>query len=389
MRPFACPARAGGTRLDVVTPVAVAGGVLATTVVLGAVIAQSGERGTASDAPAPSPSATRPTTTVTRVIDGDTIQVDDAGTPRRIRLLNVDTPETVDPNQTVQCGGPEATEWLKRRLPAGAEVSLQYDVERTDGYGRTLAKVISRGQNVSAEIAREGLGLAMVIAPNRAFYPEVQAAERQARDGRRGLFAADSRCTVEALVDQQTQALDSATQPPASNADVADYDRQLLLLAAELDRGRALLRDLDFPPDRFPWRGRESSELRGFRSTLQRSQDRAESVHRTWQAERARLAERPTPSATPVPSSTPASTPSRDSGRETTRQPTRTTSTAPRTTKPPEVRPPTTKAPATRAPATKAPTSRAPEPVKPAPQPTSKYTGPRCYEPGGKAWRPC
>ena len=76
---------------------------------------------------------------VQRVVDGDTVDVSVGGTTTRIRLLNVDTPETVDPNRPVQCLGPEATEFLKSVLPAGTAVRLEYDEERIDRFDRTLA----------------------------------------------------------------------------------------------------------------------------------------------------------------------------------------------------------------------------------------------------------
>jgi micrococcal nuclease len=81
------------------------------------------------------------TATVTKVVDGDTIDVSYDGATHRVRLLNVDTPETVDPQKPVECLGPEASDYLKRRIPAGTEVRLERDVEERDGYGRELAAV--------------------------------------------------------------------------------------------------------------------------------------------------------------------------------------------------------------------------------------------------------
>ena len=63
--------------------------------------------------------------TVTRVVDGDTIEVEMSGRTKPIRLLSIDTPETKDPNQPVQCLGPEATAFLARLLPTGTSVRLE------------------------------------------------------------------------------------------------------------------------------------------------------------------------------------------------------------------------------------------------------------------------
>ncbi|MCW0211826.1 MAG: thermonuclease family protein [Pseudonocardia sp.] len=70
-----------------------------------------------------------PTTTaiVTHLVDGDTLDVTIGGHPERIRLLNVDTPETKDPDEDVQCLGPEASARLGELVPVGTTVTLEYD----------------------------------------------------------------------------------------------------------------------------------------------------------------------------------------------------------------------------------------------------------------------
>src|SRR5688572_30322262 len=81
-----------------------------------------------------SPSPAQPSgQLVTRVIDGDTIVVEGTGT---VRLIGVDTPETVDPRRPVQFFGREASEFT-RRTAAGKSVRLEFDQDRTDRYGRT------------------------------------------------------------------------------------------------------------------------------------------------------------------------------------------------------------------------------------------------------------
>lgn len=107
------------------------------------------------------------TGTVVRIVDGDTLIASVGGKETTIRLLNVDTPETKDPNQPPECLGVEATEYLNGRLPAGTKIKLEYDAERFDRYGRTLAAVFESEEFISAEIARRGLGAAVVFEPNR------------------------------------------------------------------------------------------------------------------------------------------------------------------------------------------------------------------------------
>jgi micrococcal nuclease len=97
--------------------------------------------------------------TVIRVVDGDTVDVRVWGDKVRVRLLNIDTPETVDPRQPQECLGPESTEFAKSILPPGEAVQLEFDEQREDRYGRTLAHlVLPDGRYVSDEIARRGLG---------------------------------------------------------------------------------------------------------------------------------------------------------------------------------------------------------------------------------------
>ena len=79
------------------------------------------------------------TATVVCITDGDTLVASMNGKDHVIRLLNIDTPETKDPSKAVECLGAEATEFLRDLLPVGAKITLEYDVERTDKYNRTLA----------------------------------------------------------------------------------------------------------------------------------------------------------------------------------------------------------------------------------------------------------
>lgn len=122
----------------------------------------------------PQPGAGSGLVTVQRVVDGDTLDVVRDGRHVRVRLLNINTPETVDPNRAAECGGPDASDWLRQRLPAGSAITLTHDVELLDRYGRELALVTAAdGGVVNVEIARNGLGEAVRYEPNQRFYPQV------------------------------------------------------------------------------------------------------------------------------------------------------------------------------------------------------------------------
>lgn len=124
---------------------------------------------------------------VARVIDGDTIEVTD-GT--RVRLIGIDTPESVDPRRPVECLGKEAAAHTASLLPVGTDVRLEYDVEREDRYGRTLAYVyrVDDGLFVNAAIARDGFAQQLTIPPNVAKVDEIAAAVAEARAAGRGLW---------------------------------------------------------------------------------------------------------------------------------------------------------------------------------------------------------
>lgn len=135
---------------------------------------------------------------VVKVVDGDTLDVRYDGAERRVRLLNVDTPETKHPGKAVECLGPEATSYLEKMLEPGDEVRLEFDVELLDRYGRELAGVFEGDVLVNAEIARHGLGVPVLYEPNRKFYDEVVEAYEEAKGAGQGMFSADLTCTFEA-----------------------------------------------------------------------------------------------------------------------------------------------------------------------------------------------
>lgn len=128
--------------------------------------------------------------TVTEVVDGDTIVVRfDDGTLDTVRLLGVDTPETVHPDKGVECFGPEASRATRERL-AGRRVLLEHDVEVRDRYGRRLAYVILGGVRVNDQLVRDGYARLLVIAPNDAHARSMLRAELEARAARRGMWGA-------------------------------------------------------------------------------------------------------------------------------------------------------------------------------------------------------
>lgn len=192
---------------------------------------------------------------VTRIVDGDTIQATLDGRDTTVRLLNIDTPETEDPNVDVECLGPEAAARLAALLPVGTTVELGFDEERTDRYGRTLAGVYDpEGRLVNAELAREGLGAAMLVEPNSRFYDEVADAQEEARAAARGLHDPDVACTLPARVYAATDAVaDLERQAELPSQDPAVLDDAARRTRAALDEVVALRASFTGPRDGPVW----------------------------------------------------------------------------------------------------------------------------------------
>jgi micrococcal nuclease len=124
---------------------------------------------------------------VTRVIDGDTVEVSFDGRREEVRYIGVDTPETVKPDTPVECFGPRASA-CTRRLVAARQVRLVFDRERRDVYGRLLAYVYVEARLVSAALVRRGLARTLTIPPNDRFAPMLARLEQQAAIAGRGLW---------------------------------------------------------------------------------------------------------------------------------------------------------------------------------------------------------
>jgi micrococcal nuclease len=126
--------------------------------------------------------------TVDRVVDGDTVVVDG----RDVRLIGIDTPETVKRGAPVACYGPEASRATKALLPPGERVRLVADVERQDRYGRELRYVyrLDDGLFVQSYLVREGFARTLVVKPNIARRDVLASIAAEAKADGRGLWGA-------------------------------------------------------------------------------------------------------------------------------------------------------------------------------------------------------
>ncbi len=121
----------------------------------------------------------RRTAVVTRIIDGDTVEMEGVG---RVRLIGVDTPERGE-----ECFE-EATDYLKDRV-GGRTVRYRYQSGREDRYDRQLLDLFRGGQLVNLDIAQAGWGEELTIQPNDHYATRIAAAEQDARAVPRGRWA--------------------------------------------------------------------------------------------------------------------------------------------------------------------------------------------------------
>lgn len=127
--------------------------------------------------------------TVVEVVDGDTIDVYLNNEVQRIRLIGVNTPETVDKRRGVQCYGPEASKFLKETL-TGKQVELEIDNTQgeKDVFGRLLRYVFLNNENINQKLIAEGYGFEYTYKKPYKYQKEFREAQRDARDSYKGLW---------------------------------------------------------------------------------------------------------------------------------------------------------------------------------------------------------
>lgn len=129
---------------------------------------------------------------VTEVADGDTLRTSIG----RVRLIGVDTPETRDPRKPVQCYGPEASAYTKRRL-TGRTVTIRLDTKQgtdPDAFGRTLAYVYLGREHFNLTLVARGYARAFPFGNRTTDHrAEFARAEAGAKAAGLGLWGACSK----------------------------------------------------------------------------------------------------------------------------------------------------------------------------------------------------
>lgn len=129
---------------------------------------------------------------VVRIVDGDTMRIRIGGVEEPVRLIGIDTPESVDPRSPVECFGIEASSHLKSLAPPGTAVRLVRDVEARDRYDRLLAYVYRVDDDLflNLAMARDGYANVLTYPPNVAHADAFVTAVAEAREAGRGLWNA-------------------------------------------------------------------------------------------------------------------------------------------------------------------------------------------------------
>ena len=160
------------------------GSLLLAALLASALLRAANDEGGGGRSPAAEPEGRTADAQVTRVIDGDTIEVEISGGEDEVRYIGIDTPETVKPGTPVQCFGPQSSS-ENHRLVDGRRVRLVFDRERRDIYGRLLAYVYTDRGFVNAQLVRGGYARTLTIPPNTAhaglFHRLAQDAGRSGR----------------------------------------------------------------------------------------------------------------------------------------------------------------------------------------------------------------
>jgi micrococcal nuclease len=125
---------------------------------------------------------------VTRVIDGDTIELEGG---EKVRYIGINTPETKHPTKGKECFGEEASQQNKQ-LVEGKQVRLEQDVQERDRYGRLLAYVYLDESDlfVNEYLVQSGYAYESPYPPNIAYQEQFEEAELRAREELRGLWDA-------------------------------------------------------------------------------------------------------------------------------------------------------------------------------------------------------
>ena len=192
--------------------------------------------------------------TVTDVVDGDTIKISMNGATETLRLIGIDTPETVDPRKPVQCFGKEASNMAKQLL-SGKKVRIESDPtqDTRDKYGRLLVYVVREdGLFFNKHMIAEGYAYEYTYNTAYKYQSEFNSAEESARTSGKGLWSSNT-CAGDPLTGTEVK-----TVTPAETAPVTDT------LSAKYYTSSHYSAKYYYPEDCDGWQSLSASNLKSF-----------------------------------------------------------------------------------------------------------------------------
>jgi endonuclease YncB( thermonuclease family) len=166
--------------------------------------------------------------TLYRVVDGDTVNVyDEDGNELKLRLLLIDTPETVHPQKTVEPYGKEASARMTELVNSADQLYIEYDEgEKTDHYDRHLVYLYADDVNVHEVLLEEGLARVGYIYEQKKYLSEFKEAEQRAKDKNLGIWSMPGYVNTGGegfnSEDEESTEENNDTSQPASNENSAD-----------------------------------------------------------------------------------------------------------------------------------------------------------------------
>ncbi|UOA10654.1 thermonuclease family protein [Methylobacter sp. S3L5C] len=122
---------------------------------------------------------------VKTVYDGDTIELENG---KKIRFLGINTPEIQHRDKPAEAGGEEAKAWLLGKLK-NTKVRLEFDIEKTDKYGRILAYLFTeKKEHINLSLVKAGLATVSIYPPNLRYVNELVAAGNAAEQAKSGIW---------------------------------------------------------------------------------------------------------------------------------------------------------------------------------------------------------
>lgn len=131
---------------------------------------------------------------VVSVTDGDTLKVSLDGKTETIRVIGINTPETVDPRKPVECFGKQASDRAKQIL-TGQKVSLEADPSQSDRdrYGRLLRYIfLENGTDYGLAMIKDGYAQEYTYQTPHKYQLPYRTAQQEAQQAQRGLWAEDA-----------------------------------------------------------------------------------------------------------------------------------------------------------------------------------------------------